>query len=46
MLTGKNIEKLIKKMRKPSIFFDGWHIFDPAELRKMDELSIMGVGYD
>ena len=38
------IEKLIKSMKKPGAFLDGWHLFDPEKLREMKDVYYAGVG--
>jgi UDP-N-acetyl-D-mannosaminuronic acid dehydrogenase len=39
-----NIYKLIKKMRKPSFFFDLWSQFDPIEIKKLKGVVYWGLG--
>jgi len=38
------IDALIASMKKPACFFDGWHLFDPEKMRKIDGLHYAGVG--
>ncbi len=39
-----DIYKLIKKMRKPSYFFDMWNQFDSMEMKKMRGVVYWGLG--
>jgi nucleotide sugar dehydrogenase len=36
---------LIKTMKLPGIFFDGWHLFNPEEVEKIRGVRYMGLGY-
>jgi len=40
-----DVYKLIKTMKLPSVFFDGWHLFNPEEIEKIDGVRYMGLGY-
>lgn len=39
-----DIFSLLESMRKPGLFFDGWHFFLPAEIRKVKGIVYQGLG--
>ena len=39
-----NINKFISTMNHPSLFYDGWHIFEPSNIRKIPGVIYAGVG--
>jgi UDP-N-acetyl-D-mannosaminuronic acid dehydrogenase len=39
-----NLQDLVPLMNKPAVFFDGWHVFDPADVRGVDGLVYGGLG--
>ena len=39
-----NLEELASLMNKPAVFFDGWHIFDPADIRSLSGVIYGGLG--
>jgi UDP-N-acetyl-D-mannosaminuronic acid dehydrogenase len=41
-----NIFQLLPKMKSPGVFIDGWHIFNPDDLRAMPNILYGGVGND
>jgi len=38
------IDALLASMKKPACFFDGWHLFDPEKMRKIEGIVYAGVG--
>ena len=40
-----DIYALLEKMNKPSIFFDGWHLFPPDDIMSVEGVSLSGLGY-
>ena len=41
-----DIYELLPTMKKPSLFFDGWHIFIPEDVRKIEDVTYQGLGND
>ncbi len=41
-----NIYKMLNYMNKPGVFIDTWHIFEPAEIKKIKEIVYGGHGND
>ena len=41
-----DIFSLVSLMKKPSFFFDGWHIFEPNDIRKIEGVTYGGLGND
>jgi UDP-N-acetyl-D-mannosaminuronic acid dehydrogenase len=41
-----NIFKMTKLMRKPAVFIDTWHIFEPYDLKRIEGVIYGGVGND
>tara|TARA_Y100001970_G_scaffold199595_1_gene242774 strand:+ start:8550 stop:10214 length:1665 start_codon:yes stop_codon:yes gene_type:complete len=41
-----NIFKMLNLMNKPSVFIDTWHIFEPAEIKKIKGIIYGGHGND
>lgn len=41
-----NINKLANLMKKPAIFLDSWHIFDPEEIKNIKGIFYGGLGND
>ena len=41
-----NIFKMLNSMNKPGVFIDTWHIFDPAEIKKVKGVVYGGHGND
>ena len=39
-----DIYSLIKSMKKPSIFIDTWHIFEPSEIKQLKSVLYGGIG--
>ena len=39
-----DIYSLIKSMKKPSIFIDTWHIFEPSEIKQLKGVLYGGIG--
>ncbi len=37
-------KKLIDSMKKPGVLLDGWHIYDPKEMHRIEGLQYAGVG--
>ena len=35
-----NINKLLGKMKKPGLFFDGWNMFNPQEIQNISGYNI------
>lgn len=44
-LASVNVYKLVKHMRLPGIFFDGWSVFEPGELERIPGVRYMSLGY-
>lgn len=40
-----DINNLLSLMNTPAVFFDGWHIFDPNDIRAFDGVIHSGLGY-
>ena len=40
-----NITSLIKKTKKPILFYDSWQLFDPLELKNIKGVEYASVGY-
>jgi UDP-N-acetyl-D-mannosaminuronic acid dehydrogenase len=40
-----NIYQLLETMKKPAIFFDTWHIFEPEEITKFEGISYASMGF-
>ncbi len=41
-----NIFKMLNLMNKPAVFIDTWHIFEPAEIKKIKKIIYGGHGND
>ncbi|MBI3331443.1 nucleotide sugar dehydrogenase [Candidatus Peregrinibacteria bacterium] len=41
-----DIVKLLSLMPKPAVFLDGWHLFDPKEIRTVSGIHYGGIGND
>ncbi len=41
-----NIFELTKLMKKPAVFIDTWHIFEPLDIKRIDGILYGGVGND
>ncbi len=41
-----DIFKTLPRMRLPAVFIDGWHLFDPADVRSIPGIYYGGVGND
>ena len=39
-----NIQSLTSLMRRPAVIIDGWHIFDPKDMRDLDRIGYGGLG--
>lgn len=39
-----NLQELASLMNQPAVLFDGWHLFDPADVRAVDGLIYGGLG--
>lgn len=46
MYEKMHIEELLKSMKHPAVFIDGWHIFDPEKMKIIDGVSYGGLGND
>jgi UDP-N-acetyl-D-mannosaminuronic acid dehydrogenase len=40
-----NVYGLSRTMKLPGVIFDGWHVFNPDEIEKMQGVRYMGLGY-
>jgi UDP-N-acetyl-D-mannosaminuronic acid dehydrogenase len=43
--TKLDVYRLAKTMKNPGVLFDGWHLFNPEEIEKIQGLRYMGLGY-
>lgn len=41
-----NIYELLPKMNLPGVFIDGWHLFEPEDVKSIDGVLYGGVGND
>jgi len=39
-----NLFSLLESMRRPALFFDGWHLFPPAEVTRVDGITYASMG--
>jgi UDP-N-acetyl-D-mannosaminuronic acid dehydrogenase len=41
-----NVFELLKLMRRPAVFVDTWHVFNPIDIKRVDGIVYAGVGND
>jgi len=41
-----NVAELLETMKKPGVFIDGWHLFEPSEIKQVKGIHYGGVGND
>jgi hypothetical protein len=39
-----DIFELLRSMKKPGLFFDGWNFFQPQEIKRVHGISYQGLG--
>jgi len=41
-----NVFELLRLMRRPAVFVDTWHVFNPLDIKRVEGIIYAGVGND
>lgn len=44
-LASMDVYRLVERMKKPAIFFDGWSMFDADDIEQIDDMRYIGISY-